>query len=68
MLLALFFGPLGLFYVSAFAGLLMTFVTVVAGFFTMGIGLFLAWPVCVIWAYAATHGHEHDSPTPPAHE
>ncbi|MBV9773430.1 MAG: hypothetical protein JO040_05745 [Gemmatimonadetes bacterium] len=71
VLLTVLFGPLGLFYVSPFAGLLMTFVTGVAGLFTVGIGLFLAWPVCILWAVAATTGHHEEgdgstAATPPA--
>ncbi|HEX2091959.1 MAG TPA: hypothetical protein VHG28_06130 [Longimicrobiaceae bacterium] len=66
VLLALFFGPLGLFYASPVSGLLMTFVTLVAGLATMGIGVLLAWPVCVVWAYVAASGQRADDGTPPA--
>lgn len=66
VLLTVFFGPFGLFYVSPFAGMLMTFVTLVAGLFTVGIGLFLAWPVCILWAVAATAGHHDEEGGGPA--
>jgi hypothetical protein len=53
VLLAALFGPLGLFYASPQAGLLMTIVTLVVGLFTVGVGVVFAWPVCVLWAYSA---------------
>ena len=67
VLLALFLGPLGLFYASVLGGVLMTIVTVVAGLSTMGVGLLFAWPVCVVWAYiAAATQHEEAEGGPPA--
>ena len=65
VLLALFFGPLGLFYVSAVSGVLMTFVTLVAGLSTVGVGLLFAWPLCVVWAYIAASTHHEDAPGAP---
>ncbi|HEX8273860.1 MAG TPA: hypothetical protein VF615_14575 [Longimicrobiaceae bacterium] len=62
VLLALFFGPLGLFYVSTVGGVMMTFITAVAGLSTVGLGLFLAWPVCIVWAYIAAAATHHDEP------
>lgn len=53
VLLAVLFGPLGLFYASPVGGLLMTVVTFVVGLFTVGVGVVFAWPVCVLWAYSA---------------
>ncbi len=53
VLLAVLFGPLGLFYASPVGGAMMTFITFVAGFSTMGVGLIFAWPVCILWAYTA---------------
>ncbi len=61
VLLALFFGPLGLFYVSAVSGVLMTFVTLVAALSTVGVGLIFAWPLCVVWAYIAASSHHDDT-------
>lgn len=68
VLLALFFGPLGLFYVSIVGGVLMTFITAVAGLSTVGLGLFLAWPVCIAWAYIAAASTHHDEPGSPPEE
>lgn len=53
VLLAVLFGPLGLYYASPVGGLFMTFVCVVVGIGTVGVGLLFAWPVCILWAYVA---------------
>ncbi len=69
VLLALLSGPLGLFYVSTVSGVLMTFITLVAGFSTVGVGLLFAWPVCVVWAYIAAatqHDEAGSAPAAPA--
>ncbi len=66
VLLALLFGPLGLFYVSTVSGVLMTFITLVAGFSTVGVGLLFAWPVCVVWAYIAAATQHDEAGTTPA--
>jgi len=64
VLWALFLGPFGLMYTSVGAGLFMLFVLVVLGLFTVGMGIFPVWALCVAWAYlAATHAnsqHEHE--------
>lgn len=66
VLLAVLFGPLGLFYVSTVSGVLMTFITLVAGFFTVGVGLLFAWPVCVVWAYIAAATQRDEAGAAPA--
>lgn len=53
VLLAFLFGPLGLFYASKIGGFFMTFVCLVVGVGTVGVGLLFAWPVCILWAYVA---------------
>ncbi|HEU0079443.1 MAG TPA: hypothetical protein VFQ76_17435 [Longimicrobiaceae bacterium] len=66
VLLALFFGPLGLFYVSVVSGVLMTFITLVAALSTVGVGLLFAWPLCVVWAYIAASSRHDDAESAPA--
>ena len=61
MLLALLFGPLGLFYASRIGGFFMTFVCLVVGVGTVGVGLLFAWPVCILWAYVATASETGES-------
>lgn len=53
--LAFFFGPLGLLYSTPFGAIVMFFVNMVVGFFTLGFGLILTWPGCAIWAYIAAN-------------
>jgi hypothetical protein len=52
--LGFFFGPLGLLYVGFVPALIMFGVNVVVAIFTVGIGLFLTWPLCAIvgWSRA----------------
>ncbi len=58
VLLAVIFGPLGLFYTSIAGGLFCLFLLIVLGLFTVGIGILPVWMVSVLWAYvAATHSH-----------
>lgn len=54
LLLTLFFGPLGLFYVSTWGALLMCAITFAAAISTVGIALVPCWIVCLIWAFVST--------------
>lgn len=58
LVLALLFGPIGLFYASIIGGIVMFFVCGILnaiGLLMMGVGLFVTIPVtgimCAIWAY-----------------
>ena len=78
ILLALFFGPLGLLY-SSVTGAIVMFVlyiaSIVVGVMTFGIGLFLLLfihPICAVWAAVAVNSHNkelledrYDQPTRP---
>ena len=55
--LSFLFGPLGLLYASVMGAIVMFFVNLAALFFTFGVGLFLTWPACVIWAIVATNNY-----------
>lgn len=55
--LAFLFGPLGLFYSTVTGGIIMLIVNVAAAIFTLGIGLFITWPVCVVWAVIAAKNY-----------
>ena len=61
VILAVLFGPLGLFYSTFWGGLFMTFVCLVVGVGTVGVGLLLAWPVCILWAYVAASSRQHEA-------
>jgi hypothetical protein len=53
LVLTFFFGPLGMLYSTTTGGIVMFIVTIVVGIFTVGIGLFVTWPICMIWAAVA---------------
>jgi hypothetical protein len=53
ILLALFLGPLGMFYSTIVGALVMLFVSVVLGFRTAGVALLFTWPIGVFWAAIA---------------
>lgn len=48
--LALFFGPLGMFYSTILGAIVMIFVNVVVGLLTFGLGLLITVPIGAIWA------------------
>lgn len=52
-LLGFFFGPLGLLYSTVAGAAIMFGVTVVVGLLTLGLGLFVLWPVSAIVGYQA---------------
>jgi len=56
-LLAFLFGPLGLFYSTVTGGLVMLVVSFVVGFFTLGFGLLITWPACIVWAIIAANSY-----------
>lgn len=60
VLLALFFGPLGLFYSTLVGGVIMLVVTGVIAVFTLGVGLLVVPLICVIWAVVAVNSHNEN--------
>ena len=69
IVLALFFGPLGLFYATVSGGAIMCVISIIVGIFTMGIGLIFTQIACVIWAVMAVNGQnaaaQYTPPSPP---
>lgn len=57
ILLSFLFGPLGMLYSTVAGGLIMFVVNVFAFLFTAGLGLFLTWPIGIVWAAAAANNH-----------
>jgi hypothetical protein len=51
--LGFLFGPLGMLYSTILGAIVMFFVAVVVGIATFGLGLFVVWPVCAVWAALA---------------
>ncbi|MEP7162119.1 MAG: hypothetical protein ABI746_13630 [Dermatophilaceae bacterium] len=53
LLLTFFFGPLGMLYSTVTGAVVMVLVNLLVGLLTYGFGLFLTWPICMIWAATA---------------
>lgn len=57
ILLTVLFGPLGMLYSTVVGGLIMLVVTPIFAFITLGFGLLLTWPICIVWAALAVSSH-----------
>jgi hypothetical protein len=59
LVLTFFFGPFGLFYVTVKGAVIMILLSVVVALVTVGFGLFLLWPIVMVWAaVAASRMHQ----------
>ena len=54
IILTVLFGPLGMLYSTVPGAIIMAIISVVVGVFTVGIGLLITWPICIIWGAVAT--------------
>lgn len=57
VLLAIFFGPLGMLYSTVSGAFIMMVVSFFTLLFTLGLGIFITWPICVLWAAHAASEH-----------
>ena len=57
VLLAILFGPLGMLYATVLGGIIMLIVSAAVALPTLGFGLLVTQPICVIWAAIATNGY-----------
>jgi len=57
ILLTVLFGPLGMLYSTIWGALFMIVVSAVVGLLTLGFGLIVTWPICIIWAGVATSSY-----------
>jgi hypothetical protein len=57
VLLALFFGPLGMIYATVPGALIMFFINIFVAIVTLGLGLLLTLPICAVWAGVAASSH-----------
>ncbi len=55
--LGFFFGPLGLLYVGFVPALIMIGVNLVVAVITVGVGLFLTWPLCAMVGWSRANRH-----------
>lgn len=57
VLLALFFGPLGMIYSTVVGALIMFAISLFVAVATLGLGLIITVPICAIWAGIAANNH-----------
>lgn len=55
--LTFFFGPLGMFYSTIWGAIIMIIISSIVGFITLGLGLIITWPICMIWTGIATSSY-----------
>ena len=56
-ILTFLFGPLGMFYSTVVGGFVMMIISILVGIFTLGLGLFITQPICIIWSMIAASEH-----------
>jgi hypothetical protein len=55
LLLTFLFGPIGMLYSTVVGALVMLVASVLAVLLTAGLGLFLTWPIGMVWAAVAVN-------------
>lgn len=53
LILTFLFGALGMLYSTIWGAIIMIVVSIIVATVTLGMGLFLVWPVCMIWGALA---------------
>ncbi|OYN95126.1 hypothetical protein CGZ96_15950 [Enemella evansiae] len=61
ILLAFFFGPIGMLYSTVLGAVVMFVINLILLFLTAGLGLFLSIPAGVVWAAVAAQQHNRSS-------
>jgi hypothetical protein len=56
LILTILFGPLGMLYSTIWGGIIMIVISFIVGLLTMGMGLFITWPISIIWGAMAVSG------------
>jgi len=57
IILTVLFGPLGMFYSTIAGGIIMTILSLLVALFTLGLGLIITWPICIIWGALAASSY-----------
>jgi hypothetical protein len=57
IILAIFFGPLGMLYSTIPGALAMMFISFVLIFLTAGFSVLITWPICIIWSALAAESY-----------
>ena len=57
ILLTVLFGPLGMLYSTIPGAIVMAILSVIIAVVTVGLGLLLTWPICIIWSALAVSSY-----------
>lgn len=57
IILTVLFGPLGMLYSTIWGGVIMFVISAIVGLLTLGLGLIITWPICIVWAAVATSSY-----------
>ena len=57
LILTFLFGSIGMLYSTIIGAIIMSIVSIIIGVLTLGMGLFLVWPICMIWGALAAVSH-----------
>ena len=57
IILTFIFGPLGMLYSTVTGGIVMLIISIIIGIITLGIGLIITWPICIIWGAIAANNY-----------
>ena len=57
LILTFLFGPLGLLYATVPGALILLVLTIIIGFFTLGIGFIVGWLASMIWAVISVNSN-----------
>jgi hypothetical protein len=60
IILTFLFGPLGMFYSTIHGAMVMILLSFVVGLATFGLGLFITWPISIIWGAIATSTYNQE--------
>ena len=59
MLLTCLLGPVGMLYSSIPGAIIMGIITLIVGIGTLGFGLIITWPICIIWSAIAANSYNN---------
>ena len=57
ILLTVLFGPLGMLYSTIIGAIVMIILSIIVAAFTLGFGLLITWPICIIWGAVAASSY-----------
>lgn len=57
LLLTFLFGPLGMLYSTISGAIIMLIISVLVAIFTLGFGLIITYPICMIWGAIAAKNY-----------